>query len=583
MRSRTNPLATAVAALLVLALFGVYWTGSNRWRAPARIATISADDAPALDQSSLLAVQSLLRAPTTSDEVRFAEQALRIADVDMDLAFAAAVRDAVAHPKPLTRRAKAVADRLAAALAEQAVDSSVLTQLTERVKAGGAADDQLALARTRLELDHDEVDDAREDLVHAGGDPQGRMEALIHEHEETSRNSDSTRIVVTASTSIDGLLEATRVFSSLREKDLQIQEAMTSADSAAKALSAEHDKLDSVERRPSAPGTSLLVDTQRRALEQKARITAEKRGDNQRRLVGVYARWLRVVHRQERAVINGALQDLAWVLLIALLWMFSDSMILRLLARSTWDRRSVQRLRVVARVSLQALGVLLILIILFGTPSNLGTIIGLAGAGLTVALKDFIVSFVGWLVLMGKDGLRLGDLVEINGVTGEVVELGMFNTVLHETGNWTDAGHPTGRRVTFTNSYAIEGHYFNFSTSGQWLWDEVRIAVPAGKDPFPVVEALQSHVQEATAESARLAELEWKGTVRAPGSQTITAAPAITIKPVMGGVELTLRYITHAADRYQVRATLYRAAVSVLGGTGEAHLPAAAKLEPQRK
>src|SRR5213075_3396958 len=112
---------------------------------------------------------------------------------------------------------------------------------------------------------------------------------------------------------------------------------------------------------------------------------------------------------------------------------------------------------------------------------------------------------------MGRNGIRIGDWVEINGVAGEVVELGMFHTVLLETGNWTDAGHPTGRRVTFTNSYAIEGHYFNFSTSGQWLWDEVRVSIPAGKDPYRVVESLQKRVQEVTAESAQLAEQEWKG------------------------------------------------------------------------
>jgi len=179
--------------------------------------------------------------------------------------------------------------------------------------------------------------------------------------------------------------------------------------------------------------------------------------------------------------------------------------------------------------------------------------------------------------LMGKNGIRIGDLVEINGITGEVVELGMFNTILHEMGNWTDNGHPTGRRVTLTNSYAIEGHYFNFSTSKQWLWDEVRIVVPNGKDPHSVVEALQAHVEEATAESAKLAEQEWTSASRSPGSTTITSAPAITLKPIMGGVEVTVRYITHAAERYQVRSTLYHAAVSVLG---EAHPvpPAAVQL-----
>ena len=140
------------------------------------------------------------------------------------------------------------------------------------------------------------------------------------------------------------------------------------------------------------------------------------------------------------------------------------------------DRRQVETLRTATRVTLQIVGVLLVLLVIFGPPTQLGTFLGLAGAGLTVALKDFIVAFFGWFVLMGKNGIRLGDWVEINGVTGEVVELGMFHTVLLETGNWTDSGHPTGRRVTFTNSFAVEGHYFNFSTSGQWLWDELQIS-----------------------------------------------------------------------------------------------------------
>ena len=64
-------------------------------------------------------------------------------------------------------------------------------------------------------------------------------------------------------------------------------------------------------------------------------------------------------------------------------------------------------------------------------------------------------------------------MVEIDGVGGEVVELGLFRTWLLETGNWTAHGHPTGRRVSFLNGYAIRGKYFNFSTVGQWMWDEI--------------------------------------------------------------------------------------------------------------
>src|SRR2546429_4539545 len=154
------------------------------------------------------------------------------------------------------------------------------------------------------------------------------------------------------------------------------------------------------------------------------------------------------------------------------------------------------------------------------------------------ALKDFIVGFIGWFVLMGKNGIRLGDWVEINGVTGEVVEIGPFHTVLLETGNWTDSGHPTGRRVTFTNSYAIEGHYFNFSTSGQWLWDELQVTIPEGRDPFPLVEAIQQKVLEATQNSTEQAEREWQ---RAAGSRemtSISAVPAINMRPAPAGIEV---------------------------------------------
>jgi len=166
---------------------------------------------------------------------------------------------------------------------------------------------------------------------------------------------------------------------------------------------------------------------------------------------------------------------------------------------------------------------------------------------------------------MGKNGIRLGDWVEINGVTGEVVELGIFRTVLLETGNWTASGHPTGRRVTFANSYAIEGHYFNFSTSGQWLWDELQVVLPPGQDPYALVDALKKKVLEATAETAKQAEQEWRSAASARDLRALPAAPAINLKPVVGGVEITVRYITRANERYQLRAKLYQAAVEMLG------------------
>jgi small-conductance mechanosensitive channel len=258
----------------------------------------------------------------------------------------------------------------------------------------------------------------------------------------------------------------------------------------------------------------------------------------------------------------------ATVVAMLLVLLFLDRWLEQLFGRARIDRRQLETLRSVARVGLQVVAVVVILLVLVGLPGQLGTMLGIAGAGLTVALKDFIVAFIGWLVLMGKNGIRLGDWVEINGVSGEVIQLGMFHTVLLETGSWTDAGHPTGRRVTFANSFAIQGHYFNFSTSGQWLWDELLVLVPYDHDPHAVAEAIHKEVLEATGESARQAEIEWRKTARSSrGSATDALTPGIVIRPAVGGVEVVIRYVTRANERFALRARLYQTAVRLLNSS----------------
>ena len=163
-------------------------------------------------------------------------------------------------------------------------------------------------------------------------------------------------------------------------------------------------------------------------------------------------------------------------------------------------------MRSVVRLAIEVAGLGAVVLVGLGMPFEATTVLGLATAGLTVALKDFIVAFVGWFVLMGKNGLRVGDWVEIEGVAGEVAEIGILHTVLLETGGSAAAGHPTGRRVSFVNGFAIEGHFFNFSTSGQWTWDQLKVVVPTGQDPYPVIDAIQKLVERETKANAAEAE-----------------------------------------------------------------------------
>ncbi len=285
---------------------------------------------------------------------------------------------------------------------------------------------------------------------------------------------------------------------------------------------------------------------------------------NQQELADVYGQWGALVAARRRDLLHSLLVSVALMLAIGLAVLLTTDFLQRMFARVEPDQQRLLTLRSVAHIVTRAVGAILILLIIFGIPSQLATVLALAGAGLTVAMKDFIVGFFGWFILMGKNGIRHGDWVEINGVSGEVIEVGLFHTVLLETGNWNDAGHPTGRRVTFVNSYAIEGHYFNFSTSGQWLWDELQLALPVNKDPYPFVAEIQKIVLKETESNAHLAEQEWGKLGSERGVRPFSAGPAISLRPANNGYEISVRYVTRANERHQQRGKIYHDIVELL-------------------
>jgi small-conductance mechanosensitive channel len=598
---KTNHTIAAVVLVVLLAAagYGIMRTEPPPVTLPSAAmgsaAAHNADAAPnqqTVDQTPLKTAQELATLVTLPEERPHAQEALRLADHEVDIAFTAALRDVTQHPPPLSAEAKQIQARLQKAERGLANDQAQVLQLTAAAaKASGDAkdslEDQLEIANAQQELDQDEVDDAKQDLIRAGGDPQDRIQAMVKEHEASTKATEAALAAAATPPDERGLIRKVRQWWALHRKQLLLCRAKAETQTTVATLSAQHATLDKqlqIEKSKAgsnANGEALspaarlawhdndagvvVQSTKDRSVLQKKVAAFDKRVDDQEELASVYGHWIAVVAAKQRTVLNAVLKGVAIILVIALVGLFIDGWIGGLLTRTRLDRRQTETMRSASRVTLQILAVVLILLVIFGPPPNLGTFLGLAGAGLTVALKDFIVGFIGWFVLMGKNGIRLGDWVEINGVTGEVVELGMFHTVLLETGNWTDSGHPTGRRVTFTNGFAIEGHYFNFSTSGQWLWDEIQLVLPSGQDPYPIVDAIQKKVVETTFESAQQAEHEWQGQATSRDLKSLSAAPAINVKPVIGGVQIDVRYIARAHERYQLRAKLNHIMVDLLG------------------
>ncbi|HEY6466128.1 MAG TPA: hypothetical protein VIY69_09065 [Candidatus Acidoferrales bacterium] len=95
------------------------------------------------------------------------------------------------------------------------------------------------------------------------------------------------------------------------------------------------------------------------------------------------------------------------------------------------------------------------------------------------------------------------------------------------------------------------------------MWDQIEVQV-ADPEPYAKAEAMQKIATDETAENVRIAEHEWDRIARYCVNESFSAVPAMSIRPVGSGVAVSVRYITRASERYQVRAKIYRVVVELL-------------------
>jgi small-conductance mechanosensitive channel len=620
---------TAIVLLLLVAaaIVGMVWTralptANDSELQPGKKALVQSPRA-LVDLRPLQTARQIAATAGTPEEQILAHQAEKVGDHEVDLSFLDALRTAEENPPPLSPEAKQIAARKAKDEQTLKEDQDNVALLTKKLAAAPESQkeivqDQLDVAQAQMDLDQNELDDAAEALEQAGGDPQSKIKRLQAEHEASGHSASSAGSAVNPHEQdfqTHTLLSVFCAWQALREKKAQLHAARDETTAKQQRLNARHATLTAqVEKdkenreavrqqakafanaslgkggqagaaaKPATTSSGQTAGNQPSQTTAKAALDALKqytrdqknladlgrRVQDEQDLSDIYANWIGLVETRERAALHNVIAALLWILLVLLAVYAADRLIEHLFTGMSAENKRIDTLRAVVKFAAQAVGAIAILFIVFGMPTQTTTVLGLAGAGLTVAMKDFIVAFFGWFVLMGRNGIRVGDWVEINGVGGEVVEVGLLKTVLLETGNWADAGHPTGRRVSFVNSFAIEGHFFNFTTSGQWMWDELQVQVPSAQDPYPIIDGIQKLVEKETGANASKAEAEWQAATTRYRVKALSATPGINVVPTGSGIEVHVRYITRVYERHEVRKRMYEAVVEMMHGRREA-------------
>jgi small-conductance mechanosensitive channel len=191
---------------------------------------------------------------------------------------------------------------------------------------------------------------------------------------------------------------------------------------------------------------------------------------------------------------------------------------------------------------------LIVLIVAFAFATELGslaTFAGLLTAGVAVALQNVILSVVGYFLLIGKYGIRVGDRVQISGVTGEVVEIGLVRLHLMEWEGRASDAQPTGRVVAFPNSVVFQpaGGVFKQIPGTNYVWREITLTLAPESDFRAVEKRLVAAVESVYSEYGEKIERQRKQV-----EKTIGPVAAVTLKPqsrlrfTTAGLEIIIRY-----------------------------------------
>ena len=148
-----------------------------------------------VDQRPWKTAQTLAGLAVSAEERELAREAERLADHEVDQAFAQSLRQASAEPRELKGEALALQKRVADLQATVKEDQARVTALTAKAGPNGSADmqaaDDLELAKAQLNLDQSELSDSMEDLARESGDQRGKIQQELTAREAEMKKYDA--------------------------------------------------------------------------------------------------------------------------------------------------------------------------------------------------------------------------------------------------------------------------------------------------------------------------------------------------------------------------------------------------------
>lgn len=200
---------------------------------------------------------------------------------------------------------------------------------------------------------------------------------------------------------------------------------------------------------------------------------------------------------------------------------------------------------------------ILLMVVFSDKLGGLTVALGVAGAGIAFSLQEVIASFAGWLAISLGGFYKTGDRVQLGGIKGDVMDIGVLRTTVMETGQWVDGDLYNGRIVLVANSYVFKEPVFNYSGDFPFLWDEIKVPIQYNSNYDKVTEILMAVGSEVAGDVSDSSKQKWKDLERKYRLEDARTEPMVSLIANDNWVEYTLRYVVDYKRRRATKTALY--------------------------
>lgn len=263
-------------------------------------------------------------------------------------------------------------------------------------------------------------------------------------------------------------------------------------------------------------------------------------------------------------------------LIIQLIIAVAGLVVIRLLAAllTRWAGRFVKdsqaryRIRKVSALISYLMIILFLAVVFRERLGGLAIALGVAGVGIAFALQEVVTSVAGWAAINFANFYKTGDRIQLGGIKGDVIDIGILRTTLMELGEWVKSDLYTGRIVRIANSFVFKEPVFNYSGDFPFLWDEIMVPVTYASDHRLAREILEKIIHTVIEEYSAFAKRAWKDIVKKYMVEEAMIDPVVTLVCTDNWIEFTVRYITDFKLRRSTKDRLFSLILEEFEKTG---------------